>query len=95
MTDEQLKKGRILSSIIEDTREGLEGIKELNERISNNDPDNEFDDGLYTLSIRECSDGRGAGHDFKRYTGNVRLLRVMLVEIGQQLAEYEHEFAQL
>ena len=92
MTKEQLAKGKLLGRIIEETKDGLEGLKGLAAEIGEAKKDNEYDDGLYNLSIRAHGDGSGAGCCFTRYMGNTYLLRTIIVHTEEQLLIHEEAF---
>ncbi|MCK5641683.1 MAG: hypothetical protein KAJ19_12855 [Gammaproteobacteria bacterium] len=95
MTNELLAKAAELKIIIDETREGLEGLKCVKEKIREKKEDRNYDDGLYTLVIGNEHDGSGKGAFFDRYMGNSSLLRVIITHVEEQLAEFENEFAQL
>lgn len=97
MTETQLEKGTLLGEIIKETKEGLVGLKKIQRGIGTDkrSKDNEYDDGLYTLSIFEHGDSSGNGASFSRYMGNASLLRTIIAHTEDQLIMYEQAFKEI
>ena len=89
MTEDKLKEAKILLDIIEKTKDAIINISRyLGSGKPSRNKDNEYDDGFYSLSISECSDGSGNKADLHRYAGNKKLLEVVLDELKNQVTDF-------
>jgi hypothetical protein len=97
MTNEQLKKGEVLSTIMKTTEQELDNLKDLLDdvELTNKKKENFYDDGLYGLCISQYRDGSGYSAELMRYGGNLRLLKLIIKELELQLSEAKLEFENL
>jgi len=96
MDELKLENGRTLLKTIKNTKENLRLLinlkKEKEKSIEKRQPDNKYDDGLYTLNIGQYDDMSGGGGKLTRYGGNMELLNVIIETLENQLNAYEKEF---
>ena len=93
MNVEQLKRGRELKVLIEQTEEALNSLAKFQTKTR---LDGKFyEDGIYNLSISEHSDGSGKRADLCRYCGNEKLLKVIVEELEIQLKDFYDKFETL
>lgn len=96
MNLEQYKTGGELLKIIETTEKGLSGLVLLKKKRRNVKEDRSYDDGQYSLSIGEYSDGSGeTSARFNRYYGNAELLDIIIKTLETQLERFKKEFNEL
>lgn len=94
-TLEKIERTGELSDIIRTTDAALTELCKLRDGIRDEKEQRYYDDGLYSLSISQHSDGSGINAKLTRYKGNVALLNVMIKEVGDQLTDLEEEFKSL
>ena len=89
MTEEQLKRGEELKTLISTTTDGGRGLKELLKRHETVDSNRKFyADIVYNLSISEHSDGSGRKANLSRYLGNEEILTIIITQLEIQLQDY-------
>jgi len=96
MTEDQLKRGQELTTLISTTKEGINGLKELLKKHETVDNNRKFyADKVYNLSISEHSDGSGRKANLSRYLGNEEILTIIITQLEIQLQDYMDKFKNL
>ena len=75
------------------TKEALANLLTMRDSIRDKKEECHYDDGLYSLTICEHSDGSGKSADLSRYQGNAELLNAMINEVDRQLNSYQKELS--
>lgn len=96
MNLEQLKRGNELVEIIKATEKGISQIEVLISKQRDwKEKDRYYDDGSYSLSISEHSDGSGINAKLYRYQGNTELTEIILKTLEKQLEGFNKELESL
>lgn len=96
MTEEQLKRGLELTTLISTTKEGIDNLKALLDRHKTVNDDRKFYvDKIYSLSISEHSDGSGRKANLFRYLGNEEIVTLVIAQLEIQLQDYTDKLKNL